>query len=225
MNAEGGTHQDVSSAPICGSVEQRNSASCGRHPDGRVRPGSRPTSADLRAFRRVGSAILAISFLAANARTPSPWIRARFLSRMGALRRGNPSSAVDMPAPGSSRSGGFRGSAYVPDPRRFLPATRRRRLHRTQLWTPIPTTHRRPLWIELSITVPEECGYKLSSRGNWFADPVARRFIYDTFGELSLVRSVDAHLERWLVATPFRHLLNCQRSAEIRAHRVDRAFV
>lgn len=39
-------------------------------------------------------------------------------------------------------------------------------------------------------------GYKFTNGGDWVADPWSRRFTYDEFGELSLVYSDDAHLER-----------------------------
>lgn len=76
-------------------------------------------------------------------------------------------------------------------------------------WTPLPTTHDGDLcWADVAIAVPEESGYKFFFGGNWFADPMARRFSYDSFGELSLVRSDDSHLERWLGFGPEAGLLS-----------------
>lgn len=40
-------------------------------------------------------------------------------------------------------------------------------------------------------------GYKFTDGAEWEPDPYARRYRYDEFGELSLVASADAHLERW----------------------------
>jgi hypothetical protein len=170
------------------------------------------------AFRKVavGSAILAIFFLAANDAEPQSLIFADGfelgssagweLSDEEILR-----ALIDMPAPGSleisrvlevlARRGGL---PVLTNSGTFLFAADCGSYAVSiagdfNSWIPTPTTHNGDLcWIELSITVPEESGYKLFFGGNWFADPLARRFIYDTFGELSLVRSADAHLERWL---------------------------
>jgi len=44
---------------------------------------------------------------------------------------------------------------------------------------------------------PTSAGYKFTDGSAWVADPWARRFLYDENGELSLVATEDAHLERW----------------------------
>ena len=53
-------------------------------------------------------------------------------------------------------------------------------------------------WVELDIPSPSDAGYKFTDGGaSWSADPWARRYLFDSFGELSLVRARQAHLERW----------------------------
>jgi hypothetical protein len=52
------------------------------------------------------------------------------------------------------------------------------------------------VWAEVVVEQPEEAGYKLTNGTDWTADPMARRYRYDDFGELSLVRSTEPHLER-----------------------------
>lgn len=57
-------------------------------------------------------------------------------------------------------------------------------------------------WAELSVAAPVGAGYKLHDRAQgadagWFADPWARRLRYDGFGELSLIRATEAHLDRY----------------------------
>ena len=54
-------------------------------------------------------------------------------------------------------------------------------------------------WIEVEIPTPDGSLYKFVEGGtDWTADPMARRYAYDEFGEYSLVRASAAHLERWL---------------------------
>lgn len=53
-------------------------------------------------------------------------------------------------------------------------------------------------WIERPIAEPDGSRYKLVGAGDVFAaDPLARRYGYDEFGEHSLVRASAAHRERW----------------------------
>jgi hypothetical protein len=52
-------------------------------------------------------------------------------------------------------------------------------------------------WAELEVPSPTDAGYKLTDGTSWAADPWARRYRYDSYGELSLVRAQQAHLERW----------------------------
>lgn len=53
-------------------------------------------------------------------------------------------------------------------------------------------------WIEVEITEPVDSLYKLVEGGSqWQADPLARRYGYDEFGEHSMVRASAARLERW----------------------------
>jgi predicted alpha/beta superfamily hydrolase len=52
-------------------------------------------------------------------------------------------------------------------------------------------------WAEIEVPSPTDAGYKLTDGVHWEADPYARRYLYDSFGELSLVRAQQAHLERW----------------------------
>jgi hypothetical protein len=54
-------------------------------------------------------------------------------------------------------------------------------------------------WIEATILVADGSGYKFTDLDStWSADPLARRYNYDDYGEYSLVRSSAAHLERWV---------------------------
>ncbi|MCK6502202.1 hypothetical protein L6R53_02155 [Myxococcota bacterium] len=54
-------------------------------------------------------------------------------------------------------------------------------------------------WIEVEVPSPDGSLYKFVEGGTtWTADPMARRYGYDDFGEHSLVRASAAHLERWL---------------------------
>ena len=52
-------------------------------------------------------------------------------------------------------------------------------------------------WAEVEVPSPTDAGYKLTNGTDWRADPWARRYLYDSNGELSLVRAEQAHLERW----------------------------
>lgn len=53
-------------------------------------------------------------------------------------------------------------------------------------------------WAEVVIPAPEDQGYKFwDGADTWTADPWARRFLYDEFGEISQVRARAPHLERW----------------------------
>lgn len=70
-------------------------------------------------------------------------------------------------------------------------------------WTGQPLTRHGALhWAELDIPSPVDAGYKLTDGDTWLADPWARRFLYDSFGELSLLRATRAHLERWPEVQP-----------------------
>lgn len=51
-------------------------------------------------------------------------------------------------------------------------------------------------WVEVAIDVPDGSRYKFRSGDTWVPDPLARRYGYDEYGELSLVRSSAEHLER-----------------------------
>ncbi len=65
-------------------------------------------------------------------------------------------------------------------------------------WSGAPMTRNGALWwAELVISAPRGAGYKYRAGSQWVADPWARRFAYDTYGELSLVEAAGAHLERW----------------------------
>lgn len=56
-------------------------------------------------------------------------------------------------------------------------------------------------WIEVEIDEPSDSLYKFVEGGSrWIADPLARRYGYDEYGEHSLVRARAPHLERWLQA-------------------------
>ncbi|MBK8265769.1 MAG: hypothetical protein IPK80_31130 [Nannocystis sp.] len=53
-------------------------------------------------------------------------------------------------------------------------------------------------WAEQAIATPEESKYKFfDGEALYQADPWARRYGYDDFGEFSLVRSTAPHRERW----------------------------
>ncbi len=55
-------------------------------------------------------------------------------------------------------------------------------------------------WLAAEVPVPDGSRYKLVNGyddDTWMSDPVGRRFAWDDFGELSLVREDDAHLERF----------------------------
>jgi hypothetical protein len=67
-------------------------------------------------------------------------------------------------------------------------------------WSPEPMTAGDGFyWIELPIAAPEGQAYKFVSGGEYSADPFARGYRYDDFGEFSFVRPPTAtwHLERW----------------------------
>jgi hypothetical protein len=53
-------------------------------------------------------------------------------------------------------------------------------------------------WVVVQIADADGSKYKfIDGQGQFGADPLARRFGYDNFGEFSLVRSTANHLERW----------------------------
>lgn len=53
-------------------------------------------------------------------------------------------------------------------------------------------------WLVAQVPSPEEKKYKfVDGQTTFAADPMARRYGYDQFGEFSLVRSGAIHLERW----------------------------
>ena len=52
-------------------------------------------------------------------------------------------------------------------------------------------------WIEATVSSPDGSLYKFTDGDAWIADPLGRRYGYDTYGEFSLVRASAAHLERW----------------------------
>ncbi len=65
-------------------------------------------------------------------------------------------------------------------------------------WTGSPMERAGELWwIEVPIEDPDGSLYKFTDGTDWIADPLARRYGYDEFGEYSLVRASAAHLERW----------------------------
>jgi hypothetical protein len=66
-------------------------------------------------------------------------------------------------------------------------------------WAGRPMERRGRLhWAELEIEDPLESAYKFwDGSESWIADPWARRFNYDTYGEISYVQASRAHLERW----------------------------
>lgn len=55
-------------------------------------------------------------------------------------------------------------------------------------------------WAEVEVSSPDGSGYKFTDGSRYVADPYARRYRYDDFGELSLVASSAAHIERAFVA-------------------------
>jgi hypothetical protein len=53
-------------------------------------------------------------------------------------------------------------------------------------------------WTERAVTSPDGARYKFHDGVDaWVADPWARRYHYDEFGEISYVRANAGHLERW----------------------------
>ena len=52
-------------------------------------------------------------------------------------------------------------------------------------------------WIEADVPAPDGSLYKFTDGEAWTSDPLGRRFGFDEFGEHSLVRASEAHLERW----------------------------
>ena len=52
-------------------------------------------------------------------------------------------------------------------------------------------------WIEKEIPAPTDSCYKFRLGDQWSADPMARRYNYDEYGEISYVRATEKHLERW----------------------------
>lgn len=67
-------------------------------------------------------------------------------------------------------------------------------------WSPVPMSEGAGLvWAEVAIEGPAGSGYKFVSGEAWLADPRARSFTYDDFGELSFVRPPlhDWRLDRW----------------------------
>jgi hypothetical protein len=52
-------------------------------------------------------------------------------------------------------------------------------------------------WARLQVPSPTDAGYKFTDGSSWEPDPWARRYRYDSYGELSLLRAAQAHLERW----------------------------
>lgn len=66
-------------------------------------------------------------------------------------------------------------------------------------WSPAELVHEAGLfWARLPIAAPDGAKYKFVDASESFsADPRSRRYAYDEFGEVSLVRSSAAHLERW----------------------------
>ena len=53
----------------------------------------------------------------------------------------------------------------------------------------------------LVISAAADSGYKLTDGDRFVADPFARSYAFDEFGELSLIRPTGAHLDRWLQVT------------------------
>jgi len=52
-------------------------------------------------------------------------------------------------------------------------------------------------WIETAVPSPEDSKYKFTNGQVWIPDPRGRRFVWDQYGPVSLVRADAAHLERW----------------------------
>ena len=52
-------------------------------------------------------------------------------------------------------------------------------------------------WIEVALTEPDGSRYKFTDGSDWIADPLGRRYGYDSYGMYSLVRSSEAHLQHW----------------------------
>jgi predicted alpha/beta superfamily hydrolase len=62
-------------------------------------------------------------------------------------------------------------------------------------WAPEPMSCKGGLcWALITAT---DGGYKFTDGDRWVADPWSRRMTWDDFGEMSLVASADAHVERW----------------------------
>ena len=71
-------------------------------------------------------------------------------------------------------------------------------------WTGVAMTQASDLWwVELAIPEPDGSRYKFRSADTWNADPLARRYAHDDFGEISLVRATSAHLERGLAPAAY----------------------
>ncbi|HEV8321686.1 MAG TPA: alpha/beta hydrolase-fold protein [Myxococcota bacterium] len=64
---------------------------------------------------------------------------------------------------------------------------------------PLPMTRAAGLWwTRAAVPAPAGAGYKyVDAGGAYAADPWARRYGYDSFGEMSFVAAAGAHLERW----------------------------
>lgn len=57
-------------------------------------------------------------------------------------------------------------------------------------------------WVESTVSYPDGSLYKfVNAQGEYWADPFARRYGYDSYGEYSLVEADGAHLERWIGIT------------------------
>ncbi len=66
-------------------------------------------------------------------------------------------------------------------------------------WSPVPMVALGGGWAALELDLGDAEGqrYKFTDGQAWIADPWGRRFAYDDFGRISVVRSGEAHLERW----------------------------
>lgn len=65
-------------------------------------------------------------------------------------------------------------------------------------WTPEPMTREAGMWwVEVGVPRPEGSQYKFTDGADYTADPWARAYRYDDFGEISLVRGDGEHIERW----------------------------
>lgn len=68
-------------------------------------------------------------------------------------------------------------------------------------WAPAPMARAGDLsWIEAEVLLPDGATYKFVDDyddDTWRSDPQGRRFAWDEYGEISLVRADDAHLERF----------------------------